>query len=130
MVEIKGVHNNSGKNSSKFSLMWLIPHTAQFVQALVHVVETHLEAGQPLSRVVCVLKFTKKEVELRIKWYKTSGCIKITHNKFSKLSMMWLIPHTAQFVQALAHVVETHLEAGQSLPRVGLSPSSPRSKLS
>ena len=61
MVEIKGVHNNSEKNSSKFSLMWLIPHTAQFVQALVHVVETHLEAGQPLSRVVCVLKFIKKQ---------------------------------------------------------------------
>ena len=37
MVELKGVHNNSEKVSSKFSLMWLIPHTAQFVQPLVHV---------------------------------------------------------------------------------------------
>ena len=60
MVEIKGVHNNSEKVSSKFSLMWLIPHTAQFVQALVHVVDIHLEAGQPLPRVGCVPKFTKK----------------------------------------------------------------------
>ena len=97
----------------------LIPLTAQFVQALVHVVETRLEAGQPLHRVGFILKFTKKQVELRRKWYKTRGCIKITHNNSSKFSMMWLIPITAQFVQALVHVVETHLEAGQPLPRVG-----------
>ena len=64
MVEIKGVHNNSEKVSSKFSLMWLIPHTAQFVQALAHVVGTHLEAEQTLSRVGFVLNFTKKYVEL------------------------------------------------------------------
>ena len=41
-------------------MMWLIPHTAQFVQALVNVVDTDPEAGQALPRVGCVLKFTKK----------------------------------------------------------------------
>ena len=41
-------------------MMWLIPHTAQFVQALVNVVDTHLVAGKPLLRVGCVPKFTKK----------------------------------------------------------------------
>ena len=52
-------------------MIWLIPHTAQIVQALVHVVDTHLEAGQTLPRVGCVLKFTKKEVENKMvlnKW--------------------------------------------------------------
>ena len=42
------------------SMIELIQITVQFVQALVHVVDTHLEAGQPLPRVGCVLKFTKK----------------------------------------------------------------------
>ena len=48
------------QKSSKFSLMWLIPITAQCVQALVHVLGTHPEAKQTLPRVGCVLKFTKK----------------------------------------------------------------------
>ena len=33
--------------------------------------------------------------------------------------MLELIPITAQFVQAHGHVVDIHLEAEQTLPRVG-----------
>ena len=39
--------------------------------------------------------------------------------KSGKLSMLELIPITAQFVQAHGHVVDTHLEAEHTLPRVG-----------
>ena len=41
-------------------MLELIPITAQFVQAHGHVMDTHLEAGQPLPMVGWVLKFTKK----------------------------------------------------------------------
>ena len=56
----KQVLKENQEKSCKLSMIELIPMTARFVQALVHVVDTHLEAGQPLPRVGCVLKFTKK----------------------------------------------------------------------
>ena len=41
-------------------MLELIPITAQFLQALTHIVDTLQEAEQTLPRVGCALKFTKK----------------------------------------------------------------------